>query len=496
MISVADRPSSVSPLPSGQPSLMDAVHVVRTMPQFTLAPAPIQEPIQKRIDKCVNQIDSSLHRCSVFVPSGVAALLHNYPALVAPAVHAFCQRDASQLQVIRAMRFFPPETRVWSSVTFTKCLYAMLAHRNHQPDQRTGWALPPVGDAKRTGAELGMKLAIGFELLASDESARRDDASDRDAELDPRWNRFLAALTDKGFFHDYVEHSKPYGELLEKAREFFLASVSIGDDSPKPSVVLRLLQTVSADMDKLKRDEANLPPDDDDSWLSVDPTSLDEILGEKFGRLATDEASGASTTTTTTTILPQLESFLKQTSDFEGVAPAKARKKSRKHSHHLAPPSRKISTVSNASDASQLSNQINFDPDSFTSAMKGILDFMVPEDNWDLESDSSGLSSYSEEEDGDELLPDKEMEKYMHTMDNELLETDVPRTSVDQPTRKESVLSEGCESFSDVENFQPVKIDSAALESLLASYTMQYGQPGPASTLLANLGASLKKRTD
>lgn len=52
---------------------------------------------------------------------------------------------------------------------------------------------------------------------------------------------------------------------------------------------------------------------------------------------------------------------------------------------------------------------------------------------------------------------------------------------------QESVFSEGCESFSDVENFQPVKIDSTALEALLASYTMQHGGPGPASTLLNQL---------
>lgn len=61
-------------------------------------------------------------------------------------------------------------------------------------------------------------------------------------------------------------------------------------------------------------------------------------------------------------------------------------------------------------------------------------DFALPEDNWDLESDSSGLSSYSEEE-GEELV-DKEMNKYMKTMDEELLNTDVPRTSVDNPNRK------------------------------------------------------------
>lgn len=150
------------------------------------------------------------------------------------------------------------------------------------------------------------------------------------------------------------------------------------------------------------------------------------------------------------------------------------------------------------------------------------VDFALPEDNWDLESNSSCLSSYSEEEEGDELV-DKEMNKYMQTMDQELLTTDVHRTSVDNPTRKvnfcvcainkqlvithrirfqESVMSEGCESFSDVENFQPVKIDSAALESLLASYTMQRGGPGPASILLNQLNLSRsqvsasKKQTD
>ena len=51
LISIADRPSSITPLPSGQPSLMDAVHIVRSKPHLTIAPAPIQEPIHQRIDK-------------------------------------------------------------------------------------------------------------------------------------------------------------------------------------------------------------------------------------------------------------------------------------------------------------------------------------------------------------------------------------------------------------------------------------------------------------
>ena len=47
------------------------------------------------VRRCTSEIDSSLHRCSVHVPAGVAALLNSYPALIAPAVHALCQRDAS-----------------------------------------------------------------------------------------------------------------------------------------------------------------------------------------------------------------------------------------------------------------------------------------------------------------------------------------------------------------------------------------------------------------
>ena len=51
IISIADRPSSLTPLPTGQPSIMDAVYVVRSMPHLTLAPPAIQEPIHHRIEK-------------------------------------------------------------------------------------------------------------------------------------------------------------------------------------------------------------------------------------------------------------------------------------------------------------------------------------------------------------------------------------------------------------------------------------------------------------
>lgn len=261
---------------------------------------------------------------------------------------------------------------------------------------------------------------------------------------------------------------------------------SVGVEGPaKKPVILRLMQSVFADIEKFKKEEAHLPADDgkrftrynlidtsnstlfsfcktDDSWLSVDPATLDQILGDKFGLLGVDDDEAKAE------ILPKLETFLHRKSDYEGLTPSSGRKKSRKLSH-LAPPSasRKTSTLSNTSDVSQLSNHIGFDPDSFASAMQGILgtaischhfgselikneylmfspDFALPEDNWDLESNSSSLSSYSEEEEGGELV-DKEMNNYMQTMDQELLSTDVLRTSVDNPTRKVNFYKIPCQ---------------------------------------------------
>ena len=48
---------------------------------------------------------------------------------------------------------------------------------------------------------------------------------------------------------------------MEKAREFFLSSVD-QDVGVKEPVVLRLLESLNIDTDKLKRAEAHLPPDD------------------------------------------------------------------------------------------------------------------------------------------------------------------------------------------------------------------------------------------
>ena len=66
------------------------------------------------------------------------------------------------------------------------------------------------------------------------------------------------------------------------------------------------------------------------------------------------------------------------------------------------------------------------------------LDFVLPEDDWDLESSASGSSDYGGE--GGERIFDEDVafsDNYAAAMDQELLSTNVPHTSVDA-TRKVS----------------------------------------------------------
>ena len=48
---------------------------------------------------------------------------------------------------------------------------------------------------------------------------------------------------------------------MEKAREFYVNSVGVEGEAKKP-VILRLMQSVFADIEKFKKAESHLPADD------------------------------------------------------------------------------------------------------------------------------------------------------------------------------------------------------------------------------------------
>nr|CAI5836375.1 unnamed protein product [Callosobruchus analis] len=102
-------------------SIMEALSEIWTHPEETVASNEIQTAIQEKLKGYPEKTKDNLHRVKVYLPISIAAILKKKPNLIAPAVQAFCNRDTVDLKACRAMKYFPPEDRVLTRVTFTKC---------------------------------------------------------------------------------------------------------------------------------------------------------------------------------------------------------------------------------------------------------------------------------------------------------------------------------------------------------------------------------------
>ena len=178
------------------------------------------------------------------------------------------------LQAAARMAVFPVTPGVFTMVTFSRCLYAQLTQQQFHPpkvfqkvsvracEALTHMASPhratvvqamlPVDDPDYSAADLGMKLACGFEMLmnrgpggALHVARRRGDSStsaggDASAggggsgamsdeqflrvKATPEWTQYKAALAARGFFHDLHDGSVQFVARERKAAQSLLAS--------------------------------------------------------------------------------------------------------------------------------------------------------------------------------------------------------------------------------------------------------------------------------
>ncbi|XP_031348287.1 protein ecdysoneless, partial [Photinus pyralis] len=472
----------IPPVKSGSGvSVSEALSQLSRSPQTSYASTNIQNSILNRIKGYPNRIVENLHSTTLYVPLGVAAILKHKPGLVAPAVQAFCNRDLVDSKACRAMKYFPPENRVYCRTTFTKCLYAMLNHSKYVPDKRTGWNLPVLNSPQHKSHTLGVKLACGFEILVSQAKPSAD------VENDKGWHAYLKTLKEKGFFRDLLEHSRDYNDLLNKAKEYYINYRDSMQSTPViGQEILDLTKNLDYNADEFRKDTAQ-PEDDDDSWLDIAPKDLDELLQANYGRKDFTQLNGNADATNFT---EKLTTFLDHMSDVQGVEFPEESPPSRPPRGLKRGSKTKVSFSSDTKlDEKPNSNKVSFDPAAFTCALQNILDFMIPDDdNWDLDSDSD-MSAYGEDREvnfeGDDDGKNK-MKEYMAQMDLEL-----QKTTIGESFHK----VEKTEGFDDVESFRPVDIDMNALKNVLESYQSQMGEAGPASTMLGPMGIHLEPGT-
>lgn len=456
-------------------TMTEALQKIRQDPTCTAGSPDIQNSIKLKLNGYPEKLKDNIHNAVVYIPIGVAKVLQVKPNLVSAAVQAFCNRDSVDLKACRAMKYFPPENRVKRRIAFTKCLYAMLTHSKYIPDRRTGWNLPPANSLEYKCNILGLKLACGFEILASQAKPTSDVESDRG------WLNYSKSLKEKGYFQEYLEHSLGYNNLLNKAKEYYVdhrdsmhQSNSIGQE------ILDITRNFESDLEE----ETNLV-DDDDSWLNISPEDLDKMLQEKYGQ---KKVFNVNNNTDASTFTEKLSSFLNHISDVDGAEFPNDK------DSPLRPPRRKdknkVSFSREAkSEENATNNKINFDPNSFSCALQNILNFAIPEDDsWDLESDSD-MSEYEEDNYVKSQTYENEkvknkLEKYMEEMDKELEGT----------TMGKSFEKKNGDNFEDIENFTPVDINVNALKYILESYKSQMGEAGPSSTMLGPMGVHLNPK--
>lgn len=464
---------SESPEEEESIDINEAIRSIREDPKKTQANNEIQEAILKRIRGYPDKIKENLHTSRVYIPVGVAAILKHKPSLISGVVHAFCNRDPIDMKTCRAMKYFPPENRVYANVTFPKCLYAMMNYSKFLPDKRTGWNLPHSNSSEFKSHCMGVKIACGFEILVSQAKPSQD------LETDKAWEKYLSSLKEKNYFNDNLEHSREYVNLLTKAKEYFINyrdsmyySPLIGQE------ILDLMKNLEYNVEDYKNMGDNLPKEDDDSWLNVSPEELDKYLQERYGQKKINQFNSNSDPNNFT---QKISTFLNHVSDIDGaefpnsqspVRPPRSKKTKDKN------------TVAFSENVKESNNKINFDADAFTCAVQNILNFVIPEDdNWNLESDSE-MSDYEEDnfvKDDSDKTPKNKMQEYMDEMDRQLAQTSIG----------ESFIKKNGDDFEDIESFTPVDIERNALKNILESYKSQLGDAGPSSNMLGPMGLHL-----
>uniref|UniRef100_F7HP85 Ecdysoneless cell cycle regulator n=1 Tax=Callithrix jacchus TaxID=9483 RepID=F7HP85_CALJA len=432
-------------LPNTPPTIPQALHIISAHPEKILASESIRAAVNRRIRGYPEKIQASLHRAHCFLPAGIVAVLKQRPRLVAAAVQAFYLRDPIDLRTCRVFKTFLPETRIMTS-------------------------------------------AHGFEILCSKCSPHFSDCKKSLVTTSPLWASFLESLKKNDYFKGLIEGSAQYRERLEMAENYFQLSVNRPESSLAMSPgeeILTLLQTMPFDIEDLKKESANLPPEDDDQWLDLSADQLEQLLQEAAGRKESESISKEEKEQNynLTQVSESMKSFISKVSTHKGAELPRE-----------------------PSEA-----PITFDADSFLNYFDKILgprphesdsDCLDEEDFECLDSDDDlDLETQEPGEEASLKGTLDNLKSYMAQMDQELAHTCIGKSFT---TRKQvKPVSRTTDNNSDEEDsdtgesvMAPVDVDLNLVSNILESYSSQAGLAGPASNLLHSMGVQLPDNTD
>lgn len=154
----------------------------------------------------------------------MAKVLKEEPCLIARAVEGFYDRDIDTMKHAARMEKFlkgpggEGVEMVRTSVQMTRAMYAQLVQQNFQAPR--GYPMPrrEEGQQKWMEAELGMKIACGFEMMYQERRRQGEEGKGS------TWEVYKKSLEATGCFEGLLPGSKEYKRVMEDAIQYYKSS--------------------------------------------------------------------------------------------------------------------------------------------------------------------------------------------------------------------------------------------------------------------------------
>lgn len=177
--------------------------------------------MKNRISEYPEKARKNVHRVRVRVPASVAQVLKHEPCLISLAVEGFYDRDIDTMKSAAKMEKFltkgKDEEFVRVSVRMSRAMYAQLVQQTFQAPRC--YPMPSRSDSEAyLEAELGMKIACGFEMMYQQ---RRTEGLEGKGGT---WEAFRESLERSGYFEGLLPGSQGYRRLMQNAEEYFRSS--------------------------------------------------------------------------------------------------------------------------------------------------------------------------------------------------------------------------------------------------------------------------------
>ncbi|GLB36447.1 putative SGT1-domain-containing protein [Lyophyllum shimeji] len=280
----------------------DAVELVRDPSVETLAPVAVEKLVWQRVSQYPAAARNHVHHTKAYVPTDIAIALTKNPSLVQKAVESFYTRDAIQLRAAHRMNRFPPSSSVLSTVKMTRTAYAQLVGQKFFPPKVFGTWQEAEGTKEWRWRDVGMKIAVGFEMLyhesknRSDVAAATGDAikSSTEAKKDalrrnPEYIKYIQNLVSADYFRGEIEGSELWRSLESNAADMFVEARR-EDDATRPSFASQVNAAVWDTSQPL-----SIPPieEDPDDWLNIDAQNFDAMLEQTMGKSKSTSSADA-----------------------------------------------------------------------------------------------------------------------------------------------------------------------------------------------------------